>query len=586
MRSSLNRLFKEFSAARQLPRRLRAMLVIAAIFSIAAGVSAYAIVSTNTQLVLVAQSHAPTFTHTTQGVFTNLLNQGRNRDAFIRAVFVGDTLFGNSFNALDGIGANVGNGERFTRTPRADLSGPGQWLAQAPTRATGPNAAACNECHSKPTEDGSGVAVANVHRDPEGSATLGHFIQRNTPHVLAMGATQRLAEEMTDELANAVAAAKAACTTPGCMATRVISAKGVSFGTIVFKRAASTVDPPACPPSALGPFLSAAECASGLSLDMSAVKGISTDLIVRPFQWKGSVNFIRDFNRGASLNEIGMGAVEVVGDTVDHDFDGVGNEMLVGDQTGLAVYVAALPRPTTRQEINALHQRFPTNDALVLDPPFTAAENASIGRGGARFTAVGCATCHIPSLTINNATFTEPSQNPKFRDAIFPAGQNPVARGLNPARPIRFDLTRDTPFNNILNPNNPNQVLVNFGAIERGAAAGSGIVRLFGDLKRHDMGPGLAEQIDELKDPKSSPSTWMTRNLWGVGSTGPYLHDGRATTLTEAILEHGGEGQASRDAFAALSAADKRDLIAFLNNLIIQRQDDDAHLEALNNAIQ
>ena len=46
--------------------------------------------------------------------------------------------------------------------------------------------------------------------------------------------------------------------------------------------------------------------------------------------------FLRDFNRGASHNELGMQAVEIVGDNVDGDFDGVENEMTIGDQTALA----------------------------------------------------------------------------------------------------------------------------------------------------------------------------------------------------------------------------------------------------------
>ena len=76
--------------------------------------------------------------------------------------------------------------------------------------------------------------------------------------------------------------------------------------------------------------------------------------------------------------------------------------------------------------------------------------------------------------------------------------------------------------------------------------------------------------------------TWLLPNV-RVGSTAPYLHDGRATTLSEAILEHGGEGQAARDAFIALSAADKTDVITFLNNLIIFRIED--RLEELAAAI-
>ena len=64
-------------------------------------------------------------------------------------------------------------------------------------------------------------------------------------------------------------------------------------------------------------------------------------------------------------------------------------------------------------------------------------------------------------------------------------------------------------------------------------------------------------------------STWITKELWGVGSTAPYLHDGRATTITEAILEHGGESQQSRKAFQSLSTRQQQRLIAFLENLIL-----------------
>jgi CxxC motif-containing protein (DUF1111 family) len=84
------------------------------------------------------------------------------------------------------------------------------------------------------------------------------------------------------------------------------------------------------------------------------------------------------------------------------------------------------------------------------------------------------------------------------------------------------------------------------------------------------MGPGLAETIDEVG---TGAAMFLTENLWGVGSTAPYLHDGRATTLTEAILEHGGEAGGSRASFAALSTADQRDLLAFLNNLVLFKQE-------------
>jgi CxxC motif-containing protein (DUF1111 family) len=97
-------------------------------------------------------------------------------------------------------------------------------------------------------------------------------------------------------------------------------------------------------------------------------------------------------------------------------------------------------------------------------------------------------------------------------------------------------------------------------------------VRLFGDLKRHDMGRGLAERIDETG---TGRSTWITKELWGVGSTAPYLHDGRATTITEAVLEHGGEAAASRDAAKRLPAAERAQLVAFLENLVLFKHEEE-----------
>ena len=71
----------------------------------------------------------------------------------------GDELFETVFNALDGVGANVGQGQRFTRMPRADLRGFGEWANHVPARETGPNAASCNSCHNQPSDDGAGPHV-------------------------------------------------------------------------------------------------------------------------------------------------------------------------------------------------------------------------------------------------------------------------------------------------------------------------------------------------------------------------------------------------------------------------------------------
>ena len=90
------------------------------------------------------------------------------------------------------------------------------------------------------------------------------------------------------------------------------------------------------------------------------------------------------------------------------------------------------------------------------------------------------------------------------------------------------------------------------------------------DLLLHDMGDGLA---DHRPVGAASGREWRTAPLWGIGLTGTvsghtfFLHDGRARNLLEAVLWHGGEGQAARDAVVAMPPSDRRALIRFLNSL-------------------
>jgi CxxC motif-containing protein (DUF1111 family) len=90
------------------------------------------------------------------------------------------------------------------------------------------------------------------------------------------------------------------------------------------------------------------------------------------------------------------------------------------------------------------------------------------------------------------------------------------------------------------------------------------------DLLLHDMGDGLADNRPEAR---ATGREWRTAPLWGIGMTRAvsghtrFLHDGRARSLLEAILWHGGEAQGSREAVIALPAADRTALIAFLESL-------------------
>lgn len=90
------------------------------------------------------------------------------------------------------------------------------------------------------------------------------------------------------------------------------------------------------------------------------------------------------------------------------------------------------------------------------------------------------------------------------------------------------------------------------------------------DLLLHDMGPGLADGRDEFL---ADGNEWRTPPLWGIGLTqqinprAGFLHDGRAETLEQAILWHGGEAQASADLYRAMPAQERTALIRFLESL-------------------
>ncbi len=90
------------------------------------------------------------------------------------------------------------------------------------------------------------------------------------------------------------------------------------------------------------------------------------------------------------------------------------------------------------------------------------------------------------------------------------------------------------------------------------------------DLLLHDMGPGLA---DNRPESRATGQEWRTPPLWGIGLTqqvsghSDFLHDGRARSLLEAILWHGGEAEAQKDAVIQMPAQDRAALLRFLESL-------------------
>ncbi len=167
----------------------------------------------------------------------------------------------------------------------------------------------------------------------------------------------------------------------------------------------------------------------------------------------------------------------------------------------------------------ALHQPDPEMSDSFLDrlviymrtlavPEARPASPAAFQAGLTAFNDMGCASCHLPTLQTDNG-----AELPELRNQTF---------------------------------------------------------HPFTDLLLHDMGEGLA---DHRPDGSASGSEWRTAPLWGLGLTpivnghDRLLHDGRARGFAEAILWHGGEAEAVREAFRNAPEAERDALIAFLSSL-------------------
>jgi CxxC motif-containing protein (DUF1111 family) len=95
---------------------------------------------------------------------------------------------------------------------------------------------------------------------------------------------------------------------------------------------------------------------------------------------------------------------------------------------------------------------------------------------------------------------------------------------------------------------------------------------IYSDLLLHDMGeelsdPGSYDTEDSASLDHLKRGEWRTPPLWGLRDSAPYLHDGRATSLAQAVVLHGGQGAASAHRFRALGPGQQSQVLAFLDSL-------------------
>ena len=373
----------------------------------------------------------------------------------------------------------------------------------------------CAACHGRPR--GSAGAGGNVASRPD---------SRDAPHLFGLGLREMLADEITSDLRtirdNAIAVAKAT----HHPVTKQLVTKGIHYGSI-------TANPDG-------------------SVDTSQVQGVNTDLRVRPFFSEGSGLSIREFVVGALHKEMGMEA------SSDPD-------LTMASQGGRVVTPSGMVLDGSKDKIDAPPSPDPVNgnevDPAIVDhlefyllnyfKPGVDKQTSLTIHGAKVFNTIGCNSCHVPNLLINH--------DRRVAD---------VETDYDPTKSLFFNslfATATTIFNTVDDHSG-------YPPLKQPQLNPFVVKNIYTDFKRHDLGANFYERNYD----GTTQTQFMTRPLWGVGSTSPYGHDGRSITLNDVILRHGGEAQAARDAFAALSPSDANAVTSFLNTLVIFPPDDTA----------
>ena len=385
---------------------------------------------------------------------------------------------------------------------------------------------------------GAGLSdsCAGCHGLPRGGAGFGGAVvtrpdSRNAPHLFGLGLKEMLGDEITAELRLRRDLADTEARAGGVPVTRSLAAKGIDYGQITVS-------------------------ADG-TVDLSGRKGVDADLRVRPFFAHGGTFAIRDFIVGALQNEMGLQAS-------DPDLAAAAAKKRVVTPAGMTLDGALdqFDPPPARSSTDDPDRDGVVNEApqSVVDylefyllnyfKPAHAEQTDAVVHGREVFARAGCAACHVSNLMIERDR----------RVADVETAHDPV-KGI---------------FNTLFSTATPLLEAVSdssgFPPVKQPGTKPFLVRDIFTDFKRHDLGPNFYERNYDGTIVKE----FMTTPLWGVGTTGPYGHDGRSMTLHNVILRHGGEALAARDAYAALGRLDRQDLLDLLNSLILFPPDDTA----------
>ena len=378
----------------------------------------------------------------------------------------------------------------------------------------------CALCHGRPR--GSAGAGGNVATRPD---------SRDAGHLFGLGLKEMLADEITTDLRATRDLAIAKAQQSKHSVTMKLASKGINYGSI-------TANPDG-------------------SLDTSAVAGVDPDLRVKPFFAEGSTISMREFIVGALHGEMGME------DSADPD-------LLAASAGGRVVTPSGMVLDGSKDKISPPPPPDDANgneiDPAIVDhlefyllnyfKPGHYIQNSTTDRGRAAFNKVGCSSCHMPNLTINHDR----------RVADVETVYDPTHAGCTVDNLCFFNNMFATATTLYWDENDGS----GYPDLKLPLENSFVVKDIFTDFKRHDVGANFFERNWD----GTMQTMFLTRPLWGVGSTAPYGHDGRSNSLNDVILRHGGEALTARNGFAALSASDQNALITFLNSLVLFPPDD------------
>lgn len=280
--------------------------------------------------------------------------------------------------------------------------------------------------------------------------------------------------------------------------------------------------------------------------------GKITGRVAGKFGWQGQVSSLSEFVVGACVGELGLNqvaggvggliATSQAPDPVDPGYVNLASDMSLTEVINLIAFVAKIPRPVERRD-----------------------EGHTIGNvldGEASFRRIGCQACHVSEIHPVTGLFSDLLLHDMGEELQAPSPA-PIA-GLVDVKRLnapRFDL--EDP--------------------RRGNSSGAAYYRSPSPSfpVPYPLAKPASPRFPRGDVPESIATTsvgtsvtwdtlqreWRTPPLWGVRDTAPYLHDGRAATLEEAIQWHGGEAESSRRAYMKLSRAEKDLILAFLSSL-------------------